>query len=336
MVGPNAAHGGIVRRVAPAIGLYFLAPLVAEFFLGDFDLPSLPLILALAPIYGGGALLIREVTRRTGRGWPTILLLALAYGVLEEGLLTQSLFNPDYAGHRLLDHGHVPWAVFVLGLHTVWSIATPIALVEEMTPARRTTTWLRSPGLVVAAVVFAIGVLATFATSYADGHFLATPAQLGISAAVVVALVVVAFRRPRVGPARRADGSSEPAPGPGLVVATTLAAGVAFMAGRDELPPGPGAVLMAVALAVPLGLTWRWSTQPGWGRGQRFALASGALLTYSWHAFTVSPLRGGGAVDDVVSHVSYAVAAVVLVWFGAVRVRRALVADRTPSEVRFP
>jgi hypothetical protein len=37
-----------------------------------------------------GALLIREVARRTGCGWPTIVVLALAFGVLEEGLLTCS------------------------------------------------------------------------------------------------------------------------------------------------------------------------------------------------------------------------------------------------------
>jgi hypothetical protein len=55
----------------------------------------LPALVVLAPMYGGGALLIREVVRRRGLGWPSIILLALACGVLEEGLITQSLFNPD-------------------------------------------------------------------------------------------------------------------------------------------------------------------------------------------------------------------------------------------------
>jgi hypothetical protein len=48
---------------------------------------------ALAPMYGGGALLIREIVRRKGRGWPSIILLALAYGILGEGIATESLFN---------------------------------------------------------------------------------------------------------------------------------------------------------------------------------------------------------------------------------------------------
>ncbi|MGH3813749.1 MAG: hypothetical protein ACRDUV_15065 [Pseudonocardiaceae bacterium] len=29
-------------------------------------------VLFLAPLYGGGAVVVREVTRRSGRGWPTM------------------------------------------------------------------------------------------------------------------------------------------------------------------------------------------------------------------------------------------------------------------------
>jgi hypothetical protein len=67
-----------VRRLAPVLALFFLAPLVAEFFLGDFSILQLPLIVPLAPMYGGGAILIRELARRTARGWPTIAVLAPA------------------------------------------------------------------------------------------------------------------------------------------------------------------------------------------------------------------------------------------------------------------
>src|SRR3954447_5405677 len=143
-----------MRRLAPAFALFFLSPLVAEFILGDFPVTSLPAVLFLAPMYGGGALLIRETTRRAGRGWPTMVLLALAFGVLEEGLVTQSLFNPDYVNAHLLDVGFVPalgiavpWTVFVLTLHTVWSISTPVALVEEATRRGREQPWTRTPGL---------------------------------------------------------------------------------------------------------------------------------------------------------------------------------------------
>src|SRR4051812_25475110 len=88
---------GRMRRLLPAVGLFFLAPVVAEFLLGDFPITYVAALLLLAPLYGGGPLFTRETPRRTGRGRPTMAVLALAYGVFEEGIATQSLFNPEYA-----------------------------------------------------------------------------------------------------------------------------------------------------------------------------------------------------------------------------------------------
>ncbi|MGO8971712.1 MAG: hypothetical protein ACLQDQ_19310, partial [Myxococcaceae bacterium] len=77
----------------------------------------------------GGALLVRETVRRTDRGWPAIFVLALAYGVLEEAFLMQSLFNPNFLGKNLhlLETAYLPelgiglwYSVFVLTLHMVW------------------------------------------------------------------------------------------------------------------------------------------------------------------------------------------------------------------------
>src|SRR5215831_12972820 len=93
----------------PCAVLFFLAPLVGEVLAGSTPLDILgspasflTLLLLEALLYGSGAVLIREIARRTGRGWPAILGLGLAYGVLEEGLITQSFFNPDFLGLHLL------------------------------------------------------------------------------------------------------------------------------------------------------------------------------------------------------------------------------------------
>jgi hypothetical protein len=77
--------------------LFLMSPLIAEFLLGNLPITLLPALLLLAPMYGGAAVLIREVVRGRGRGWPSILGTALAYGLVEEGLVTESLFNPEYA-----------------------------------------------------------------------------------------------------------------------------------------------------------------------------------------------------------------------------------------------
>lgn len=68
------------RRYAPAVGLFFLSPFVAEFLLGDIGIDKLAIGLVLAPFYGGGAILVREASRRRSGGWPAILLLGFAYG----------------------------------------------------------------------------------------------------------------------------------------------------------------------------------------------------------------------------------------------------------------
>ena len=52
----------------------------------------------LMPLYGAGALLVRESARRLGRGWPTIALFAAAYALIEEGPVDQMIFNPGYLG----------------------------------------------------------------------------------------------------------------------------------------------------------------------------------------------------------------------------------------------
>jgi hypothetical protein len=154
----------------PAVILFFLSPLVAEFLLGNLPITMLPALLVLAPFYGGGALLIREAVRHTRRGWLSIFLLGLVYGIFEEAFTTQSLFNPDYLklNLHLLDPAYIPalgigawWTIFVLTLHTVWSIATSIALAEALVPDQAATPWLGRIGIVVSGALFVFGAVAT-------------------------------------------------------------------------------------------------------------------------------------------------------------------------------
>lgn len=311
-----------MRRVVPAIVLFVLSPLVAEFLLGDFTLAALGSLLFLAPMYGGGAVLIREVARRNGLAWPGIALLALAYGLLEEGIVTQSLFNPDYAGAHLLDRGFVPalgiavpWTVYVLALHTVWSISVPIAVVEEWTD-RRTVPWLRTPGLVLISVVFVLGTAAVTAGSYSDGHFMASGLQLATVAVVVAALIVAAFAVPRQ--LRQLPGTP---PVPWVVLLVTLAGGSLVIVCLRWNPVLSVITMLAVFAAVVAAIL-TWSRRDGWGGRHRLGAVGGGLLTYAWHSFTMTPLSGDGPIITPVSHLVLALAAVaILVAAGRTRVR---------------
>jgi hypothetical protein len=79
--------------------LLLLTPLVGEYLLGNVSIVEIAALPILALVYGSGAVLIREVARRAGRGWPTILALGLAHGLIEAGLIDQTLFNaPQLTG----------------------------------------------------------------------------------------------------------------------------------------------------------------------------------------------------------------------------------------------
>jgi hypothetical protein len=332
-----------MRRVAPAIALFFLSPLVAEFLLGDFGLGALFVLIGLAPMYGGGAVVIREVVRRTGRGWPSIVLLALAYGVLEEGFTTQSLFNPDYLDAHLLEHGFVPalgiaipWTIYVLTIHTVWSISVPIALVEEYS-GRRTTPWLGTPGMIVASVLFGLGVVIDFLISYAPHHYLAPWPKLLVVGVVIVLLVVAALRMPRRSGSRRTI--DRPAPSPWLVLVVTLAIGGLFQAALiDRISLWAGMSMLVAAIVLAIVAIGYWSRFAGWGAWHRFAAAAGGLLTYAWHSFTMQPFIGGGRFMTPVSHVFFTLAALALLGFEARAIRRREhpVVERTPADTPVP
>ena len=136
-----------------------------------------------------------------GKGWPTIFLLALAYAAIEEGLVCQTLFDPSYYGFELLREAYIPflgmgmwWTLFVLTLHTIWSISVPIAIVESLIPERATTPWLGRPGLAVVLVLYVLGCVLIFSGTYRQEQFMATTTQrLGITA-FTIALIAAAFR----------------------------------------------------------------------------------------------------------------------------------------------
>jgi hypothetical protein len=320
------------RGLLPAIGLFFLAPLIAEYLLGDLPIKMLPVVLVLAPMYGGGALLIRELARRARLGWPHIILLALAYGLIEEAYTTQSLFNPNYLklNLHLLDHAYIPamgigawWTIFVLNLHTAWSISTSIALVEAAVPDRATTPWLGRIGLAVTALLFALGLVVTTRYQLKQDPFVASHLQLLSSGAIAVGLIFVAFW-----PRRTAEARMEGAvPNPLLVAALALAAGSAIL-----VVPAAAAIvfrtkdwgwagflsILAIDLCM-IALVWLWSQRSGWDLRHKLALASGAALAYGWHAFVGHPVVGSGAVLVRIGNAIFLLAAIALIAFAARR-----------------
>jgi hypothetical protein len=305
------------QRLWPVFTLFFLAPWVAEFLLGNISVTALPAMIVLAPLYGGGAILVREAARRAGRGWPTMLLLALAYGIVEEGFLCQTLFNPNCYGLRLLDEAYIPalgmgawWTLFVLTIHVVWSIAVPIALVESLVPADRATRpWLGKVGLVVTTLLYALGCFMSFAFTRKSQHFMAAPAQWIGAGVAVLAVVAAAFLLPR---SRRRNEC--PAPNPWLVGAFALLTSSGFMAMRVVLHGWPIVMAYGVLFAAVIAILVAWSRRTTWSAVHRFALAGGALLTYAWYGFVQHPTVGAAGKVALIGNGVFAAMAVALLF----------------------
>jgi len=308
-----------MRRVAPAVALFFVAPLVAEFLLGNLPVTLLPALIVLAPMYGGGALLIREMVRRRGGGWPSILALGFAYAVLEEAFTTQTLFNPNYMklSLHLLDSAYIPalgmggaWTVFVLTLHVAWSVAVSIALVEALVPDRATTPWLGRLGIAIVALLFAGGVAITTAITLHGDAFMASRSQFASAALVVIACAAAGL----LGPSRAREDRRGRAPSPWLVGATTLVASSLFL--LVPMPWGWAAVACYLALeGVTIAALWNWSRSERWGGMHVLAAAGGAALAYGWHAFPQQPVLPASPSVDLAGNAFFLAALVAtLVW----------------------
>jgi hypothetical protein len=317
-------------RLVPAIALFFLAPLIGEFLLGNLPITWLWALLALAPLYGGGALLIRETVRRFQLGWPSMVLLGLTYAVIEEAFVTQSLFNPNYLGLRLLDYGYIDslgisiwWTVFVLGIHTTWSTAVPIALVECLVPEIRHTPWLQPGGLIVTTILFVVGCVAAFSFQQGD-PFMASRTQFFGSAIVVVTLVTIALGLGRVELNIRSSGRSPPSTR--KVGVTAFLLGSVFMSLailHDEIPATLNVAEMMVMVLFGGTVLIRWSQRPGWSVDHSLAVPSGLVLTYAWYGFVQIPSTGGTSpLIDAVGNVLFASCTVILLIFAKKRLEK--------------
>ena len=152
----------------PVITLLLIAPLMGEMISGSSP-PSeyfQPItFLLLTTLYGTGALIIRETARRWETGWVSILLMGMAYGIFEEGIIVRSFFDPGWQDlGQLAFYGrwigvNWIWSVALTIFHAVVSISIPIVITELLYPKKKDTLWLSKNELIIAIIVFLIYTL---------------------------------------------------------------------------------------------------------------------------------------------------------------------------------
>ena len=309
------------RSILAAVTLFFVAPLVAEYLLGDFAVTFLSPLIMLAPLYGGGALLIRELARRCGRGWPTMLLLGCAYCLIEEGYTTQTLFNPNAFGMHLLAPAWIPalgigawWTLFMLNVHPFWSIGVSIALVEGLFPSRAGTPWLGKTCESVVAVIFAIAIYANTAFSIHHYHFVASAAQFTVTGIICILFIVAAFLLS----APTIHASTIAVPPPWLAGLATFVLGFAVFLAPVQLNWVAVAWILCADLLFLLPL-WFLSRRSSWTPLHTFSIGAAGALVYGVHAFMGKPVVPAPNGVVLLSHVLCLVLALVV---GALGVRQ--------------
>ncbi|TLZ65159.1 MAG: hypothetical protein E6K16_03360 [Methanobacteriota archaeon] len=155
------------------------------------------LVALLLWLYGAGVLVCRELAVRWRAGWPGILLLGAAYGIIEEGFTVKTMFDPNSPVVGVLgSYGHWMgvnwvWTLWLMIFHAAFSIAFPILLLEWKWPHICGRRLLPDWGLHVA--MFLLAGVAVF------GYAVLTPyragaIELGWALITVILLGYAAYR----------------------------------------------------------------------------------------------------------------------------------------------
>ena len=274
----------------PILTLFFLAPAIGELLSGSappaefFNLFSL---LLLSCLYGSGAILVRELRQRWGKGWPTVFALGAAYGIIEEGLMVKSFFDPNWMDLDILGvYGRWAgvnwvWSLQLTIYHAVISIAIPILLVELLFPAHRDQHWLGRRGMITHSFLFVAVVVV--------GNLLLTTYQPSMLHYMMAGGAVVLFywlgRRLPAQPVATYQNYKRPDARPRRLLLAGFGANLAFFMIQYALPNlGAPVIITMAAPVLLLFLLYMWvnsqAQSPGWSDRHSLALAGGALSLF--------------------------------------------------------
>lgn len=306
-------------RLPPGLTLLLMGPLLGELVSGhqtpaDFFNPLTFIILCLP--YGFGAVVCRELVVRWGKGGISLLLLGIAYGLWEEGMVVRSIFNPDWTElEKLGEYGHVggitwPWLFMLVHFHSVISIGCSVLLTEVMYPTRRHESWVGRKGFL--ACLLGLGLwlpVGYMMTSYQP------PVPLYLAAwACLIGLVLAA----RILPARMFEWKRIKSPNP-LVFLALGAINTPVMFAGVFVPPEHGWPPLWVTMTglflfdlVCLWLAMQWSGGGrAWDDRHRLALVAGCL-GFLIFACTLADLEEGWTGKSGVAVL--AILGLILIW----------------------
>ena len=280
---------GLRDRFPPAFALFFLSPIVGELLSGSsppaefFQLFGFTI---MSLLYGGGAILCRELKFRWGKGMGSLVLLGAAYGVIEEGLMVASFQSPSWMDLGILGiFGRVwginwVWAVELTAYHSLVSITVPLLLVELLYPERKAESWLSGKWRKIVPALFILDVIGGYFIFAQVSNFWPPIPQYLFFIIVTILLVLAAYRLPADWARRGRKTMTRPRT---ILLISTIAAfscGVVFWILPNNLSGLVSSILViTLGLSVIL-LTIRKLTSYDWSEANpvhRVALAAGSL-----------------------------------------------------------
>jgi len=284
------------RFRGPIWTLLVLAPVIAEVLSGSTRISFIFVLIPEIMVWGGGALLCRELARRWSAGGVSMLLLGLALSVAEEFIIQQTSLAPlPFPGAnafygRLLGVNWV-YFLFMLAYESVWVVLIPVQVTELLFPARRDQPWLRKRGIIGTCVAFVLGSFMAWYgwTQQARPRLGAAPYQppaigIAVGCATIALLILVAYLLRARGHSGQIESRRPPSPWLIGVISFILSIGWWCLMTCIFGPPPAFAAWFPLSLGVvwslaAFALVTHWSGAAGWGDKHRCALSSGATLS---------------------------------------------------------
>ncbi len=151
---------------------------------------SLPFIMLF---YGLADLLIREALVRRRLGWVSLIVLGIAFGFMNEGVIAGTWYTVRNNGYAYVGQIDYAWAVALTVFHVFISVIAPIVFIETIFPSRAGLPLLRRRGIITSAIVF---LLLTSVFLFVESY---RPYRI-IVFALALTLAIIAFRLPAARP----------------------------------------------------------------------------------------------------------------------------------------
>lgn len=280
-----------MKRLSPGVALLLIAPVLGELVSGHQTLFEFinPLAFVLTALpYGFGAIICRELNVRWGKGWFSLVLLGIAYGIYEEAIVARSMWDPDWAElGALRDYTYwqgITWtyAEVLIHFHLTISIISSVVIAEILYPEQRHESWVSNRGL---AACF-VGLGLWMAALWALNPFVPTIPSFVLSWLAIGGLMVAAWRLPaQVFPVRPGTSTRPLWYFVAAAVNMTLVFVTIFILPESDpswLPSWPVTFVFVAALDVLLfWLVLRWSGNgTDWDDRHKLALVIGFLAFF--------------------------------------------------------